>query len=995
MEAFETNTAKGRVFERRVGRLFELQGCIIQHDVEIAGRQIDLIVEERRGIFQTKYLVECKDQDKPVTTAQYDAFKSKLASAANAINPRVRGIMVASTEFVKEARAQSEHDDIRLITIAELERQLLDFTAYVHHLMHRLQVDPRLSTFVLPDLRREHNVRSEPANELIDEWMLDAQSNHLTILGDYGTGKSTLLKYLALQMAQRFEELSIRGGARARVPLLIDLRKYTQATSFQQIILDFLSQYGIKPASYATFEYVLREGQVVLLLDSFDEMASRGNYEATLQSFRDIIREALGRTKIILCCRTHYFTTDRDMRRFLGQPTTSHSSSPQYTKLYREIARRSNFQISYLEEFEADQVQNYLRQRRGSEAPQVWGFIQQRYELETLSRRPAWLEMIVDSYDPLSQRAEPLTPAVLYDTYVDIWLARNDWSSRLEVETKAELLETFAARVEQQPKHTLHFKAIPELVKSLNPGTERPEPHDVDRELRAASFLVRDSEGNYSFSHQPFQEYFLARYLLTCATRDHTSRWDSKFFSTHTYTFLRDMLTRNDEAYNALLAWIVDTSAPSIRRANAVKCATAKPTERLVGVISAALQNADEHLEPYLVTALGTYLFHGQTARLINIADTTRNHFTRLNAFIALARLRDPDAKAFLLDHLKRDATEFNDRLLLSVPFLRAVHERGDCDLAKACLAIAQVGRGLNRAAEVMLELSELVEPEKAISFHTQLLMQTQNPKLLGAAFERLPQGEKLQRLSRVLDFFDSNSHKPHMDRVLRSLQGVACPKVAQFLASVLDGGDSPYKLIAFEIIKSDYPEVIDNRALDWLRRGESYGLRGAVAVAYARRNPATGRPVLLDLLRRWERPTLKLAALELISEQSADSLAEVVTNLWKGEPTVFVKRSAMELLRRADPRAALDLMLTMGLNDKRAGARVAVCAALGSEGHKRVTKALLKVLKNDHSRWVRQRALQSLVTPGRELSRQEIQNALGNERDPEVIALAAELLGS
>lgn len=69
---------KGKHFERRVANLFALLGYSVKLDVLIGGRQVDLHLEDRSGPLSHVFIVECKNQATPVTTAQYDSFRGRI-----------------------------------------------------------------------------------------------------------------------------------------------------------------------------------------------------------------------------------------------------------------------------------------------------------------------------------------------------------------------------------------------------------------------------------------------------------------------------------------------------------------------------------------------------------------------------------------------------------------------------------------------------------------------------------------------------------------------------------------------------------------------------------------------------------------------------------------------------------------------------------------------------------------------------------------------------
>ena len=420
-----SSVKKGRNFENRVANLFSLLGYdLIEKNLSIASRQIDLFIEDRQRPFSHKYIVECKDQATPLTSAQYDSFLGKLNAAKNEIDPKLRGIIVTTVGFVKEVKAQSNYNDIELITIYELEKSIIDFSGYVQNLIRNLESEVALNYFIEPEIRREGLTLSGPAYAFLNGWLADPILNQLTLLGDYGTGKTTLLKHFALTMAKRYKKEVLEEGRRGRVPIFIDLRDYTQAISLKQIILDLLDTYSIKTESYSAFEYVLNEGQVLLILDGFDEMASRGNYEITLRNFKELNRSALGNAKIILSCRTHYFTTGEAVLEFHGKPQFRKYLPKSFTDLYREIATRHNFLIAYLNEFEPEQVMQYLKKRCGDNWKMVHDFIESTYNLTELSRRPLLLDMIVSLEGHVDSTLIELNPGILYQIYTDIWLEK-------------------------------------------------------------------------------------------------------------------------------------------------------------------------------------------------------------------------------------------------------------------------------------------------------------------------------------------------------------------------------------------------------------------------------------------------------------------------------------------------------------------------------------------------------------------------------------------
>lgn len=997
---YESTTSQGRTFERRVGLLFELLGYRVEADRLVAGRQVDLFLEDRSGPLARLYIAECKDQANPVNTAQYDAFRGRLYAGRHEISPKLRGIMVASVGFVKEVKAQALHEDIELLTISELESSVIDFRQYVRDLIRQLKDSPTLTHFVPPRLVREHLTLPEPALGLVESWLADPEANQLTLLGDYGTGKTTFLKKLALSLALRYEREVIVGGARGRVPIFVDLKDYTQALSLKQIILDLLDNQGIRVASYAAFEYVLREGQVLLILDGFDEMASRGNYQVTLRNFRELNRSALGRAKIILSCRSHYFTDHRDMQRFLGRSSLQEAPIV-YTDLYREIAGRPNFLITYLQEFDSREVNAYLENRCGDEAPRVREFIAQTYNLEELSRRPVLLDMIVVSADSLPQQAEPVTPGLLYRIYTDIWLSKNDWSTLLDIETKRGLLECFAAKTISQEDAQLHFTEIPALIRAWRPGTTNVDEQEIDRELRTATFLVRDQGGEYRFSHRSFLEFFYARHLVSEAARGNAGAWSAAAFRTEIYRFVQDLLALKESkpAVVQLLAWVVDPAVDPRARGYAVKCVSRSQdpgvTQSLLRALSAA---GEPRLRRFAATALGHHPRPEVARMLIGLVrDGSAEIMLRANACLSLVRLGLDEGIA-LVESIVEE--HFNGQTF-ETPILgmifRAAKTTPRMDLVRTCLRCAGHPRADSQMILLGLELCAARHCEEGEALCQTVLGSTQNPRLALAAFAALPVEQRRAHFERMASLLERFPNHPNARQLVLALRDLHRPEIETFLIRLIDeDGLSSLAMNAVEVLARDYPAAIVRHGRGWVgnigRRSHQFKLQ--IARAYVSHQPEDGLDLLRSLFHH-ARAVTKRGLLDLVFQFYPQSLAGFLREIWDKEPVTLIKRHALELLLRVDREAAVELILQHGIRENRIGTRVAVCTILAAVPDEEATEALLERLLHDPSRFVRLQSLRSLVSPGRTVDWRRIAESMRGETDPDVLSLKSQLLGA
>jgi len=375
-----------------------------------------------------------------------------------------------------------------LATPAQLLGELLDLSEYVRRVREDYNgYTPERQPLYLP-LRTDLKKYFVPLQckgdytgglfESMDQFLADPEVNHLTILGDFGTGKSCCAMELTMRLLER-------GGA--PTPLFFSLRDYQHEETLQSIVTKGMTEkYGIVNFNYPAFLRLLEEGRLLLIFDAFDELATLSERWATVTSLRRLNEAVRGRSKVILTCRTHYFTTEAAAREGIA------GSMPRGGELFAEVEGRRNYAIVYLEPFSPEQVREFVRRHHPENTDEVMEQIGRLDAVEDLSTRPVLLEMILKTLPRLLKQSGPLNLATLYETFTRLWLDDVAKGDALTPQDKLRFSQALAIKLNQDDLPRIHYSALEEYVGDLSeaaavagrplpfrpgdPGLRFPEP---------------------------------------------------------------------------------------------------------------------------------------------------------------------------------------------------------------------------------------------------------------------------------------------------------------------------------------------------------------------------------------------------------------------------------------------------------------------------------------------------------------------------------------
>jgi len=414
------------------------------------------------------------------------------------------------------------------------------------------------------DLRNEQYMYKEvdDALEQLMIWAKDKKGAQLcVILGECGMGKTTLsLEFTHALLEKRKNTPSLP------LPIYFDLSllgKDVRRTENIDMILKQLIEknrisnknFSISPEDVKRF---VREKRGIIIFDGLDEVLVFLDEQKGREFIRELWSVVLGGTygqkdpppdlgRVLMTVRSHYFRTVRDqINYFLGQQREKRSSQ--------------NYLALLLLPFSEHQIRKYLKRSFPDEDPEeILNTIRSVHNLSELSQRPYTLELITNALmiKAWKLRGEPVSGAKLYDHVVNDWLDRDDRKSKLEARHRRLLMEHLSARLWRMKIHSWHIDEMEkwlmdfiinkdEDIKS-HYGISPPELRERFRkDLRTATFLVREDNDLFRFAHTSLQDFFLASYLFKSLEKGDFTAWDLPCPSVEVYDFLAQLWEDED-----------------------------------------------------------------------------------------------------------------------------------------------------------------------------------------------------------------------------------------------------------------------------------------------------------------------------------------------------------------------------------------------------------------------------------------------------------------
>ena len=463
-----------------------------------------LRVSQHKKTFSNVYPVAAVDQ---VDSGVFDAFLREIDAQYRLADSGVRSALIYGASTLPPPEVEAKAATLRITLQSFTEYQgLINFKSYLSWQQSRIEKDPIYphalyvpQRAVLPTdsgVSETEDVLTELAK------LLDSRHGRfILVLGDFGTGKTFLLRELARKMGVE---------RKAVVPVLIEMRALEKASKLDALIASHFATAGMEQIDLEAFKYMLSEGRIVLLFDGFDELALRISYERAAEHFATLIEAAQGEAKVVITSRTQHFLSDKQAKLALAD----------------QASRVSGYRLIKLKPFVNNQIHRFLVNRLQDEAAAERRFrlLDEVQDLLGLSQNPRMLGFIADipEEDLLEAKArdQKITSAGLYGLLLQRWLVNEFERAHpegalpgLDVNQRWRAATELAMRLWQRTETTLNVRELPkDLIAAVMALSEsKLDLEEARHQIGSGTLLVRDSNDNFSFIHQSVMEWLVAK----------------------------------------------------------------------------------------------------------------------------------------------------------------------------------------------------------------------------------------------------------------------------------------------------------------------------------------------------------------------------------------------------------------------------------------------------------------------------------------------------
>jgi len=579
-----SNTEKEK-FSEEVAQIFSMRGYDL---LKVDNRKEEIfIVSKGQEPFCQRYIVH-PIRELPSTFQEHIIELSTLIKHYGEEYNYIKGLIVSKSKLTMKSITLAKSFGIILSTYEQLLNMLVNFNKYFINYIYEFETTLKNKLFVDPEALLSQK-KGDTTIESLMTYLLDWSNseigpNNILLLGEYGLGKTTFVEKFVYNVAKK---LTNNKNEYFPIPIIIYLKDFDrEIDDLQSFITSQLVNKLDIEINYATFLRLFHNGKIILILDAFDEMAMVVNKKTRDNNFLLLQSLCSKKAKIIITGRPEYFPNDRHLKKLISE---ERDLKPIVQVFFSSTGKLPKFEKIYLKLFDNKRIQKYLslcEQHHPIDnfpsAKMIALKIKQTHDLQSLASRPVLLDIIVKTLPKHMDYNEKVTPASLYESYTEIWLEREIHKGRnlIPSHIKRAFVYELAWKMLKSEKFYINFKELPkEIQKFFDPQTAE-EAENCELDIMLCSYLHRDANGDFSFAHKTFMEFFCAHRSYNEYLLGKSNPFSEKKLPSEIMLFFTDL--SDEPVLDHLKEYIYTSSSSRIFRENITRFLAKKRLEKVI-----------------------------------------------------------------------------------------------------------------------------------------------------------------------------------------------------------------------------------------------------------------------------------------------------------------------------------------------------------------------------------------------------------------------------
>lgn len=215
-----------------IGNLFSMNNYDVIYDVKVNGAQVDIVAKSKSDPFASQVYIEATVEY--VANDKYAKDTTKFLLIRE-VMPDARLLCISSRGFTADVRERAAKSRVEALTYNELFARFEKFSPYLEYVLADNTVASLMETY------EEPYFQDSKGHDLVNIWLkrwkayASAETKWLIILGEYGTGKTTLTRVLQRKWLSEYH-----SDPAQPIPVRIELRNFSRQFDARGLLHHFL-----------------------------------------------------------------------------------------------------------------------------------------------------------------------------------------------------------------------------------------------------------------------------------------------------------------------------------------------------------------------------------------------------------------------------------------------------------------------------------------------------------------------------------------------------------------------------------------------------------------------------------------------------------------------------------------------------------------------------------------------------------------------------------